>query len=145
MAKLKEISDQVLTVLNALKDEGTLGTVERDSFAKDPWKRDIASFPAAFLSSPVLESEEHSNGENLRAYTFDVFIMVKGENLTSATEIEDLMEKILNGFDAKYTLDGKAEGGVTPAISPALPFVTTDQSFVMFNVSITAKTLVNIQ
>ena len=111
-----------------------------------PWNRDIAAYPAAILSTPSVESDELSNGENLRTYLYEILFIVNGDDVPSVDYVEELMDAIFTEFDTNFTLGGVADGGVAPAMTQAVPVITAgDQSKIIFSINIHAKESVTIQ
>jgi hypothetical protein len=139
MAIITDIKNQIKAKLDALVTSGVLGSVIMDDFKTDPTSIDIPKYPCAILSTPACGSQPETNRENMRDYTFDIPIIEKGENVTGATQIEELIEAIQDAFDNDPTLGGKADGGIEPAISNPDSINTGDKSIIMFVVTLKAK------
>lgn len=146
MSAVGDIKAAIKTHLDALKTAGTLGTVLVDDFKSsfEGLYKNIATYPGAILGSPSTEADYETNRDNLRTYSFDILIVQKGENVSSSGAIEDLMEAIMNEFDNDYTLGGKAVAAVAAAAAPE-PIVTPDGSFILFTVTLRARTLYALQ
>lgn len=134
------------TIKNAIKAKldtlvpATLGEVQTDDFnLSSIFDRDIAKYPAAFLGSASIEAETFTNRDNLRTLTFEITVVQKGENVTSATNIEEMRETIFNKFDDDPTLGGAADGGVEPAVSPAELITDRGKSYIVFSVVLKAR------
>lgn len=134
------------TLKNAIKTKleslvpATLGEVQADDFKiSSIFDRDIAKYPVAILTSATIEAEALTNRDNIRTLTFEIVILEKGENVASATQIEDLRETIFNAFDNDPTLSGAATGGVEPALSPVEIITDRSRSFIVFSMIIKAK------
>lgn len=122
MSTLATVKTNIKTVLDNLETAGTLGNVQVDDLKKNLFNRDFPAFPAAILTTPAIESIAETNRSNLRTYTFDIVVLSKAESVTSSTQIENLIEAILNEFDNDPTLKaggatGIADGGVEPSSS----------------------------
>lgn len=134
------IKNAIKSKLDALVVQEILEEVQEDDFKISPvYNRDIAQYPAAVLTCPSIEADTLTNRDNLRTHVFDIVVIEKGENVESVTQVEDLMENILNAFDNDPTLGGAANGGVEPAISTPAPIVSKDKSLIVFVVTIKAK------
>lgn len=141
----------VTTIKNAVKVKldslvpTTLGQVIVDDFKQDGFAyKDIGTFPAAVLASPSLEGVAETNRDNLRTHNFTIGIIQKGENVVSANDIEELMEKIINTFDEDPTLGGAANGGCYPSSSTPEAVSSVDGSFVVFTVTLKARAIKSI-
>lgn len=135
------VKNAVKTKLDALKTAGTLKTVVVDDFKTDAIsEKDIPAFPAAVLSSPACDGETEDNRDNTRIYTFEIMIVQKGENISSANDIEELAEAILDSFDNDPTLGGAAQGGVAPAAS-STPVTNGEKNYIAFTVTLKIKSL----
>ncbi|MCP6719741.1 MAG: hypothetical protein KJI72_00225 [Patescibacteria group bacterium] len=136
---LTDIKNEIKTLLDALKTAGTLGFVISTDFKKDITDYNIGKYPAAILAAPSISSEVITNRDNLRTYKFDILILEKGENVTSANQIETLVETIIDKFDNDPTLNGKADGGVEPSTSEPEATTIGDQTYIAFIVTIRAR------
>ena len=136
MSSIKLIKDEIKTQLDQLVTAGTIqGCAEMD-MRKDPLMGDIPNTPYAYIMPPSTESQTVDNRTLLRSYTFDIMFVVKGENVNTATYIEDLLEAVLNKFDNNPTLSGVADGGVWPATSTPQPLQHKNGSMIVFFVSL---------
>lgn len=136
------IKNAIKTNLDALVIANTLKEAQVDDFkVSNIFDRDIAQFPAAILMTPSMESDILTNKENTRTFIFEIVIIEKGENVTSATQIEDLRDAISNKFDDDPTLGGAASGGVEPALSPAQTITDRSRSFIVFSMILRAKAI----
>lgn len=134
------------TIKNAIKAKldgltpATLGEVQADDFKlANILDREIAKYPAAILTSPTVEAESLTNRDNLRTFSFDIAVVSKGENITTATQIENLRDALMKAFDDDPTLGGAADGGVEPAISPVEVITSRSKDFVVFVLTLRAK------
>jgi len=141
-ATVTNIKNQIKTRLDALVP-ATLGEVIVDDFKISIFDRDFAKFPAAILTTPSIEGEYFTSGENIRTHTFEIVIVEKGENVTSTSQIEELAEKILDEFDHADTLGGTAIQ-VEPATTIPQAVTSRGKTFIAFSVLIKAKGLKTI-
>lgn len=136
---ITDIKNAIKTKLDALVTAGTLGEVQEDDFSQGIFSRDFAKFPAAVLTSPAMTGIALTNRSNERTYTFNVVIIQKGENIASATDIETLMESIVDAFDNDPTLGGKADGGVEPSASQPEAVAMVGKTYIAFVITIKAN------
>jgi hypothetical protein len=136
---LKTIKDKIKTHLDALVTAGTLKGATEIDLRKDPLASDIPLYPWAFLTPPAIESDVVDNRNVLRKYSFAIMIVVNADNLTSNTDVEDLMLTIISRFDNNPTLGGTADGGVEPATSTPEPVQTQNGNLIAFWVMVKAS------
>lgn len=129
---IKTIKDFIKAQLDILVTGGTLGSASELDLRKNPLDEDIPGFPAAYIMPPATESVAVDNRTLLRTYTFDILIIVKSENLTSSSDVENLLEVLLNTFDNLPTLSGAADGAVDPATSTPEPVQTKNGDMIVF-------------
>lgn len=129
------IKNTIKAKLDALVP-ATLGEVQVDDFKiSSIFDRDIAKYPAAVLvGAAIEEANALTNRDNERIYTFEILVIEKGENVTSATQIEELRETLLNTFDNDPTLGLADVLGNDPAFSPAETITDRSRSYVVFSV-----------
>lgn len=120
MALLKEaeIKEQIRLKLERLQREETLRHIYVDDFKKEILDRDYPAFPAAILQSAGIQNETITNSQNFRTYTFDIVVLLKGDDVNDATSIEELRAAIMDRFDSDPTLGNTCDGGVLPSSSP---------------------------
>ena len=134
MSAIQEIKDKIKAVCIELKDANVIAGVASIQMTKDPLDAEIPTTPYAYIMPPSTESVVVDNRTLLRTYTFDILVVVKGENINTETYIEDLIEAILNKFDNLPTLEGEADGGVEPASSAPLPLTHKNGNLVIFSI-----------
>lgn len=145
MSKAADIKNQIKAALQDLKNDGTLGEFIVDDFKKGLYQRDYAAFPSAVLTTASISNDYYTNSENIRAYTFEIVIISKGEDVsTSETSIEDLSEAIINKFDHLFSLSGVADAGLDPSTTPAEPVPTASGTFIVFSVILKAKAVKDV-
>lgn len=143
MPLVTNIKNQIKARLDALKTAGKLGEVIVDDFKLGIFERDFSAFPAAILTTPTIEGEYFTSGENMRTHVFEIVVIMRGENITTATQVEELAEAILDEFDKNDTLAGTAIQ-VEPATTAPEAVVSRGKSFIAFSVVVRAKGLKTI-
>ncbi|MFA5080300.1 MAG: hypothetical protein WC472_01605 [Candidatus Paceibacterota bacterium] len=140
MSKATTIKNKIKTYLEEIKALGIIGEVQVDDLKQStPFDRDFGAYPAVVVTSPSITSEALTNSDNLRTYTFALVVVVKAEDVESETEVEDLVENILNKFDDDITFGGEADGGVEPSASNPEPITIKGKSLIVFSIIIKAK------
>ncbi len=127
--------------LQTLVDDEVLGFAESIDYKKDVWTADYSRFPAAIVLPPAITSDAEDNQNNLVNYQFTILILQKPENIQQPTDLEDLIDAVLQVFATDYTLAGIAEGGVLPPKIDSAPVNTGDRSLVATVVVLNAKSL----
>lgn len=136
-----QLKIQILADLQALVTSGVLGLAESIDYKKDVWTADYSSFPAAVVLPPSITSDAEDNRNNLINYQFTILILQKAENIQTSTDIEDLIDAILQKFASDYTLAGIAQGGLLPPKIDSAPVNTPDKALVATLVILNAKAL----
>ena len=119
MALLKEaqIKEQIRLKLERLQREEVLRHVYVDDYKKEILDRDYPAFPTAILRSAGFQNEAFVNTGNMRTYSFDIVVLLKGDDVNDATSIEELRATITDRFDSDPTLGDTCEGGASPISS----------------------------
>lgn len=133
------IKEAIKTNLDELVVAEVLGGATITDIKKDPLSADIPSFPHAYLMPPSIESTAADNRSNIRNYIFDIMVLFNAENLSSTTQLEMMIEGILNKFDNDPTLSGTALGGMNPLTSAPAPFQHNGKDLIMVVVQISAQ------
>ena len=142
MSALGNIKLKIIDHLNALKTAGTLGQViVEQAGAQNMFDRDLLVYPTAILLPGTAEGSVESNQDNLYLYAFDIAVVMKNENITAVTAIEDLLEAILQEFNKDFTLGGTAIGAVDPTSSSPAAIESSGQTYTVFVITLKAKTL----
>jgi len=131
----------IATQLQALVTAGSLGAFIEEDLSKNVLDLDFPGFPCAVLGMASVGSQYEYQQANLRTYTFDILVVVKGENVTTATDVEDTADAILNQFDNNFTLGGVAQIGIEATTTPTAPVSSQGKTYIVFNVTIKAKAL----
>jgi hypothetical protein len=143
MSLVSDIKNQIKAHLDSLKTAGVLGDVIVHDYKLSIFDYDFAAYPAAVLTTPSIEGEYFTSGENLRTHSFEIVVISKGENVASITEIEDLAERILDEFDKDDTLAGTAIQ-VEPATTTPEAVTSRGKTYIVFSVIIRAKGIKSI-
>lgn len=140
---LVTIKTKIKSDLDALVP-ATLGEVQVDDLKTSIFDRDFGKFPAAILTTPAVASDYLTNRENFRTYAFEIVVVEKAENITSASQIETLIEAILNKFDNDPTLAGSADGAVEPSASTPEAIVSRGKTYITFSILIKARESISL-
>ena len=136
------IKVQIKADLDALVTAGTLGSAASIDLSKDALDENYTAYPVAIVGLPRLEkSEMADNKDNLRSYLFPILVIQKAENVVNPTDVEDLLDAILNKFDTDYTLAGQAVAAVEPVTTSEVLKSTPDKGLIYFAILIRARTL----
>ena len=147
MSALGDVKTAIKTKLNELTTStptAILAEVQEDDLKIGLLERDIVAYPCAILTTPSIESGAETNRDNTRIYTFEIVVVQKQENITSATDIETLAEAILDKFDNDPTLGGKADAGLEPAISSPQAAIARGKGVIFFSVILRAKKVITL-
>lgn len=123
----------------------SIGTLLVSDLKRDPLDAEIQTYPLAILNPPAIATvDRYETNGYIRELTFTITVVEKQENITSITQVEDLMETLLNLFDASITLGNTAVGGIVPTSSFPEPFIHNGKSLVVFDIIVKARTLTNL-
>ena len=141
---LNTIKTRIKTILEDLQRQEILNDVQVDDFKSGALSRNFSKFPVAVLTSPQIESAALTNSQNIRTYLFEILVVMKGEEVTDAAQVEDLIENILNEFDNDPTLKagenvGVADGAVEPSTSSPEAVVSGDKSYISFFITLRVR------
>ena len=139
MSQLSDLKAQIKSVLDGLKDDDILAEVIEDDYKLGIFERDFAAYPAAILTVPSIGNDYLTNTQNIRQYTFQVVVIMKAEDIQSASDVEELAENIINRFDNNITLGNTADGGVEPSTSAPEAATSRGKTYIAFAVNIKAK------
>lgn len=136
------IKQKIIDHLNVLQTGSTLGQVIiEQAGAQSMFDRDLMKFPVAILLPGTAEGSVETNQQNLYVYSFDIAVVMKSENITSPTAIEDLLEAVVQEFNNDFTLGGTAVGAVDPTSSSPAAVESSGQTYTVFVVTLKAKAL----
>lgn len=128
-------------MLDVLVTSGIVKEVQHDDFRVGIFDRDYKAFPVAIVTTPSIEASYFTNTQNARIHTFEIIVLMKGEDISGPDDVEELMEKIMDQFDNNPTLTAKADGGVEPSITSPQVVVARSKSFITFSVIVKAKAI----
>lgn len=144
MSLVTNIKNQIKAKLDALVTANKLGEVQMDDYKLGIFDRDYGKFPVAILTTPSIEGNYLTNRDNIRTHTYEIIVINKGENIATATDIEELIETLLDAFDNDFTLNGVADGGVEPSSSTPQAVTSRGKSLVAFSIILKAKAVKNL-
>lgn len=145
--QISAVKTQIKAALDALAgaSPAVLRGVTITDIKKDPLDMEIQSYPHAFIMPPSIQTVELYDTNNvLRELTFVIMVVQKMDNITSTSEIEDLINTVMDAIDSNLTLQGTAVGGVQPTSSFPEPFIHSGKSLVVFDILIKARILTTL-
>lgn len=132
-------------MLDELVTATVLGAATSTDLKKDPLDGDIIGYPHAFLMPPAVENAGLVDNKTLRrTYTFTIMVVQKAENISTTTQIETLMEAVMDKFDNSVTLDNEAVAGLEATTSVPAPISHGGKSLIIFDVIVRAKALYDL-
>ena len=138
--KIKEKLDTLVAWPITAKTQ--LGSVVIADIKRDPLDMDVQRYPVAFIMPPAIQTVNwEDNRSVVRELTFTVMVVQKQDNINTTSEIEDLMETILNLIDNSITFDNVARAGVFPTSSFPEPFIHNGRALIVFDIIIKAHVL----
>ena len=139
MSIISDIKAAVGAHLTDLVTEEVLAGATITEIKKSPLAAETSAYPWAYLMPPSVESETLDNRSITRTYTFDIMVLVRGEDLPDTPYMEELAEAIMNKYDNDPTLGGTARGGLLPVSSSPTPYQHNGQDLMMIIITIQAK------
>lgn len=137
------IKQQILVNLQALVTNGVINSFF--SLDKNPNPLDTNptnGYPFAIVGMPRVMSDFEDQASNRREYRFDILFVVNPSELANPdTDVEDLIDGVLNQFDTNFTLAGTAIDATLPATVEGWPVSTGDRTLLCLNVTLIARTL----
>lgn len=142
MTRLSQIKNAIKTTFNGLITDGVIKNVIIDDLkTSNLFDREMAPFPCAVITSPTIDNQREDRYSNMRTYTFEVAIVCNGEDLSSPTDVEEVMELVIDKFDNAGTLGGLAEGQIDPSTTNPAPITVLGKTYIVFSIIIKAKAL----
>lgn len=138
------VKNAIKTKLDTLVTSEVLKAATITDIKTNPLNVNTSKYPHAFLMPPAVESQILDNRNITRTYTFGVMVLIRAEDIASTTEVEELIEDILNVFDNDPTLNNTALGGITPLSSSPEPFQHNGRDMIMVDIEIKATTVVQL-
>lgn len=140
-----KIKERLDTLVGAVGSGAVLRGVTITDLKKDPLDAEIQSYPHAFIMPPSIQTVElYDTNSVLRELSFLVMVVQKQDNITSTSEIEDLINTIMDTIDSSITLSNTAIGGVQPTSSFPEPFIHNGKSLIVFDILIKARILTTL-
>jgi hypothetical protein len=143
----RPIKQQILVNLKALVDAGAINSYYAIDANPNPLTMEpTAGYPFAIVGMPRVAADFEDQATNLRTYRFDVLFVLDPAALANPdTDVEDLIDAILNQFDNNFTLAGAAVAALLPAEIEAMPVATADKTLLCIVASLKARTLYETQ
>jgi hypothetical protein len=137
------IKQQILVNLKALQTAGVINSfVSLDQNTNPLDTPAPAGYPFAIVGMPRVSSDFEDQATNRRDYRFDILFVLNPAELAHAdTDVEDLIDAVLNQFDTNFTLAGTATAAVLPATVEGWPVSTGDKTLLCLNVTLIVRTL----
>lgn len=137
------IKVQILANLQALVTAGKINSIYAVDKSPDPLTTDpTASYPFAIVSMPRVASDFEDEATNIRTYRFDIMFVLDPEALQNPdTDVEDLMDAVLDQFDTNFTLAGTAVAAVLPAEVESMPVSTGEKTLLCFVVTLRCRAI----
>src|SRR4051794_30799517 len=113
----KPIKTQILANLQALVTAGRINSFYSIDLSPNPLTIEpTAGYPFAIVGMPRIASDFEDQATNIRTYRFDVLFVLDPAALAHPdSDVEDLIDAVLNQFDTNFTLAGTANAAVFPA------------------------------
>jgi hypothetical protein len=139
----KPIKTQLLVNLQALVTAGVLNSfVSLDKNPTPLTDTPPNGYPFAIVGMPRISSDFEDQATNIRTYRYDILFVLDPAALTNPdTDVEHIIDAVLNQFDTNFTLAGTAIAAVLPATVEGAPVSTGDRTLLCFVVTLNIRTL----
>jgi hypothetical protein len=137
------IKTQILVCLQALQTASNINSfLSLDKNPNPLTDTPPNGYPFAIVGMPRIAADFEDQANNLRTYRFDVLFVLDPATLANPdTDVEDLIDAVLNEFDTNFTLAGSAVAAVLPIEIEAAPVSTGTKDLLVFVATIRARTL----
>jgi hypothetical protein len=137
------IKAQILANLEALVTAGAINSYYSLDTNPNPLTiQPTGGYPFAIVGMPRIASDFEDEASNMRTYRYDLLFVLDPAALNQPdTDVEDLIDSVLNQFDTNFTLKGTAVAAVLPAEVEAMPVSTGDKSLLCVVVTLRCRTL----
>ena len=137
------IKTQILVNLQALVTAGVLNSfISLDKNPNPLTDTPPSGYPFAIVGMPRISSEFQDQATNERTYRYDILFVLDPASLTHPdTDVEDIIDAVLNQFDTNYTLAGASDAAVLPAKVEGAPVSTGDKTLLCFVVTLEIRKL----
>lgn len=139
----KPLKEQILVNLKALVTAGNINSFLSLDANPDPLAmQPTGGYPFAVVGMPRVASEYEDQATNKRTYRFDILFVLDPSTLQHPdTDVEHLIDAILNQFDNNFTLAGNAVATVLPAEIESVPVSTGTKTLLAVVVTLRCQTL----
>jgi hypothetical protein len=140
---LKPIKAQILVNLQALVTAGAINSfVSLDKNPNPLTDTPVNGYPFAIVGMPRVASDFEDQATNIRTYRYDILFVIDPNTLANPdTDVEHIMDQVLNQFDTNFTLAGTAIAAVLPAMIEGAPISTGDRTLLCFVITLPIRTL----
>jgi hypothetical protein len=139
----KPLKEQILVNLQALAAAGSINSYYSLDANPNPLSVEpTGGYPFAIVGMPRVASDYEDQATNKRTYRFDLLFVLDPTALQNPdTDVEHLVDAILNQFDNNFTLAGNATATVLPAEIESVPVSTGDKALLCVVVTLKCQTL----
>lgn len=139
----KPIKEQILVNLQALVTAGIINSYYSLDANPNPLSMDPTSgYPFAIVGMPRIASDYEDQATNKRTYRFDLLFVLNPTTLANPdTDVEHLVDAVLNQFDNNFTLAGTATATVLPAEVDSVPVSTGEKTLLCVVVTLKVQAL----
>jgi len=139
----KPIKQQILVNLQALVTAGNINSFYAIDQNPNPLTmQPTGGYPFAIVGMPRIASDFEDQATNMRTYRFDILFVLDPATLQNPdTDVEHLIDAVLNQFDTNFTLAGTAVAAVLPAEIDGAPVSTGDKTMLCFVATLRVRTL----
>lgn len=137
------IKTQIIVNLQALVTAGAINSFYSLDANPNPLSMDpTGGYPFAIVGMPRITSDYEDQATNKRTYRFDLLFVLNPAALASPdTDVEHLIDQVLNQFDNNFTLAGTATATVLPAEVESVPVSTGEKTLLCVVVTLKAQAL----
>lgn len=147
MASIQTIKAKIVEKLTEMTQEVTpkLKAVTALDIRKDPLDGKVTKYPHAFVMPPSIDSARFlDNRSEIREYTFAIMVVCKADNISSTSEVEELMEAMMDKFNNSVTLDNELVGGMKRTTSTPATISHGSVSYVVFDILLTGQAVYDL-
>jgi len=145
MSTINDVKQKIYDKLSAIVAFPTtanapLADLYQADIKRDPLDQDVQRYPVAFIMPPAIQTVDRlDNRTHICDLVFTVMVIEQQDNISTTSQIEDLMQKMLDTIDNSITFDNTAVGGVFPSSSFPEPFIHNGRHLVVFDIIIKAR------
>jgi len=139
------IKDEIITILQELKDADIIGAYLADDLSPNPLSMDFPGYPCIVLGMCSQESGYETNQQNMRTYEYPLLIVARPDSYKNDPKgFENFIDDISDAFDNKFDLNGKANGGVDATFTRPAPINSSDNTYLVTFAIIRARAVVDL-